>query len=123
MSDSGMYGGVTHPHMHGVGQGFPPIGSSIGTATAGAQQQRTKPQVTHVEIRRVQNGFVVMAINVELLERHQNFRGPQRWSFIAKDTAELGAVLTSIADGGDIDWMPSYDLPIVDLVRRVPEPE
>jgi hypothetical protein len=89
--------------------------------TAGAAV--TKPEITHIEIRRVQNGFVIMALNMKVYEAHMAYQQPQRWSFVAKDTAELGAILTSIADGSEINWLPSYDLPIIDLSRRVPPPD
>lgn len=81
-------------------------------------------EITHIEIRRVQNGFVVMAINMKVYTAQRGFEEPLRWSFVAKDTAELGALLASIVDGGcDLKWVPSYDLPIVQLTRQIPEPK
>jgi hypothetical protein len=100
----------------GVATGYPLSGPAQSPAMAGAQG---KPQVTHIEIRRVQNGFVIMAINIKHFTAEYGMQQPQRWSFVAKDTAELGALLTSIVDGGDIEWLPTYDLPIIDLTRRV----
>lgn len=91
-----------------------------GFGMAAAVNEQSKPQITHIEVRRVQNGFVVMAINVKLMEAPYGSNGqPQRWSYVAKDTKELGDLLTMIVDGGcDIEWVPSMDLPMVDLVRR-----
>src|SRR5690349_11302352 len=87
----------------------PPFGQQAGSTIGGIAAQQPKlvrPQVTHIEVRRVQNGFVVMAINVDTREQYAMYNGPQRWSYVAKDTAELGALLTSIVDGGcDMDWI------------------
>src|SRR5690606_29032521 len=86
------------------------------------REAQSKPRfdITHLEIRRVQNGFVVMGINAKLFESpmYGGERQPQRASFIAKDIPELAALLEWIVTGEEIGWMPSVDLPIVDLFRR-----
>lgn len=77
------------------------------------------PEMTHVEIRRVQNGFVVAAINANLHENMMGYQGPQRSTFIAKDTKELADVLEWMITGAEIKWLPTIDMPVFDaLVRR-----
>jgi hypothetical protein len=117
-----LYGGVLNvvagqvaaPHHNN-----PPL--TVGNIMTGAASQGpATPEITHLEIRRVQNGFVVMAININEFEaRMGGMHGPKRWSFVAKDTTELGALIESIVTGAiEMKWVPSYDLPIVDLFQR-----
>lgn len=75
-----------------------------------------KLRITHIEIRRVQNGFVVMGLNVTMESRFES-SVPQRVSFVATNTQELGALVQSIADGAELDWLPTVDLPIFEMRR------
>jgi hypothetical protein len=80
------------------------------------------PEITHIEIRRVQNGFVVQALNIKVFEAYMGAQQPLRYSFVAKDIPEVATLLESIVTGGvDLNWIPSYELPIVDLTRRIPD--
>lgn len=73
-------------------------------------------RITHLEIRRVQNGWVVMSFD---FRNHSHEIYPaQRSSFVATDIPGLLSVIQGIAVSTEVDWMPSVDLPIVDLVRR-----
>lgn len=77
-----------------------------------------KPSVTHIEIRRVQNGFVVAGINMDVFESTHFGHMPQRATFIAKDVAELTNLLQWIVDGSEMKWLPTVDLPVWDMHQR-----
>lgn len=77
-------------------------------------------EVTHIEIRRVQNGFVLAGINLNMMEANRlGDHGPQRATFIAKDVPELANLLQWIIDGSDMKWLPTMDLPVWDMERRI----
>lgn len=74
--------------------------------------------ITHIEIRRVQNGFVVMALNYTGHPfDYTNYmdRPPQRASFVAASSPELGNLVQSIADGMEMNWLPTVDLPLLEM--------
>lgn len=76
-------------------------------------------EITHIELRRVQNGFVVMALNIDV--REHNYAGivqPQRACFIAKDIAEVSTILENIVNGAELKWLPTVDLPILEMRNR-----
>jgi len=96
-----------------------PSSMAAGNMTSGPAPTQKGPEMTHVEIRRVQNGFVVAAINANLHESMLGYQGPQRSTFIAKDTTELSALLEWMITGKELDWLPTIDMPVFDqLVRR-----
>lgn len=80
---------------------------------AGSQtKQPAKACITHLEIRRVQNGYVVGA--VDLANGFVN----QRSSFVATNDEELCNVIKSILTGGDLEWLPTVDMPV--MQSRIP---
>lgn len=80
--------------------------------------KQKKLEITHIEIRRVQNGFVLAGINMDVLVRSALGDGPQRVTYVAKDIDELSRVLAWFIDGKDLDWLPTINLPIFDLTHR-----
>lgn len=81
-------------------------------------------EITHIELRRVQNGFLVMGISAHTFETAMSYEGPQRASFIAKDIDELATILKSMIDGVDMRWLPTVDIPILmGMGRRIQPPE
>lgn len=78
----------------------------------------TENNITHIEIRRVQNGFVVMAMDFHQLpydwNRHKE-NVPQRASFVANNSAELGRLVQALADGMQLNWLPTVDLPLLEM--------
>lgn len=77
-------------------------------------------EITHIEIRRVQNGFVIAGINMNVFESHRfNGEHPQRATFIAKDIPEMANLLQWITDGAAMKWLPTVDLPIFDMEVRM----
>ena len=84
-----------------------------------------KLEITHVTIRRVQNGFVVDAINEDIWERHRAYLSDekevsqQRTCFIAKDVTELALLLQGFLDLGEIQWNTSLPIPKLTDGRRV----
>jgi hypothetical protein len=77
------------------------------------------PEITHIEIRRVQNGFVIAGINMKVFESHR-FAGehPQRATFIARDVEEISNLITWIVAGSEMKWLPTVDLPVFDMEIR-----
>lgn len=75
-------------------------------------------EVTHIEIRRVQNGYVVMAVNYNMMERAHLDSQPQRCSFVAQDIEALKSLIESIANMADLKWLPTVDLPMLEMTRR-----
>lgn len=94
------------------------LGMSGPAAPAGMPGAMTKPTITHIEIRRVQNGFVVAGINMDVFESTHYGHMPQRATFIAKDVAELASLLEWIATGSELKWLPTVDLPVWDMQQR-----
>lgn len=75
--------------------------------------------LTHLEIRRVQNGFVVMGFNVA--PKPGAFVGDEscpvrRACYVCETVESLLATIESLAsDAGDYAWTASVDMPITDL--------
>ena len=85
--------------------------------------------LTHIEIRRVQNGFVVMGFNVAPRPGEHYAGGEvslRRACYVCESVESLCATITSLTtDAGDYAWEASVDLPITDLYmeRKVREQE
>ena len=76
-----------------------------------------KVMLTHIEIRRVQNGFVVMGFNAvpnySLLEPPATVA---RVCFVCESIESLKTTIESLTtDAGNFAWSSSVDLPITDL--------
>jgi hypothetical protein len=74
-----------------------------------------KKQVTHIEIRRVQNGFIVTAIDLDTARNvfSDNPEHAQRAVMVASNADELGTILKNVIDSGDMEWLPTMDLPVL----------
>lgn len=81
-----------------------------------------KVLITHIEIRRVQNGFVIMGFNAAPDFSRMEGPGPvNRMCFVASTEEELVNTIKSLcSDTGNFVWSASVDLPITDLIRRTP---
>ena len=78
-----------------------------------------KVLLTHIEIRRVQNGFVIMGFNAA--PNHNDMDPLNRMCFVASTEDELVNTIRSLcSDTGSFVWSASVDIPITDLVRRTP---
>lgn len=82
--------------------------------------------MTHVEIRRVQNGFVVMGFNANprLGDHDPQFRQLDRVCFVCETVESLCATISSLCtEAGDFAWAASVDIPITELwaTRRTNE--
>lgn len=80
----------------------------------------TENSITHIEIRRVQNGFVVMAMNFNQRPYAYDYGRMQenvaeRASFVANSSAELGTLVQALADGMQLNWLPTVDLPLLEM--------
>lgn len=73
--------------------------------------------LTHLEIRRVQNGFVVMGFNMDMARpEYMDSKGPKRVCFVCETVESLLATISSLAtDAGDFAWEATVDLPVTDL--------
>lgn len=82
-----------------------------------------KQILTHIEIRRVQNGFVLMGINAapNMAFGKEEAR---RVCFVCESVASLLATIESLCSDkeGGFCWMESYDLPITGLFEAVRRP-
>lgn len=86
--------------------------------TAQQAKQETLERVTHIEIRRVQNGFVVMGLDYSM-ERYASMREePQRISYVAKDVEDLKRVIESIVHSAEVKWLPTVDIPMLEMRKR-----
>lgn len=77
-----------------------------------------KRVMTHVEIRRVQNGFIVMGFNAapRLGEHDPMFHKLDRVCYVCETVESLCATIESLtSDTGDFCWSPSVDIPITEL--------
>jgi hypothetical protein len=83
----------------------------------GTPASPSKARVTHVEVRRVQNGFVVMAM--DYARDFYEGRKPTVASFVATDEEQVKTVIGNILTSAELDWMPSVDLPMVEMQRIV----
>lgn len=77
----------------------------------------SKARVTHVEVRRVQNGFVVMAM--DYARGPYDGRKPTVASFVATDEEGVKTIIGNILLSAELDWLPSVDLPMVEMQRIV----
>lgn len=79
---------------------------------------RWRRLLTHIEIRRVQNGFVVMGFNLAPGRLGDTALTAQRVCFVCESVESLTATIESLAtDTGGFAWEASTDLPITDLFR------
>lgn len=100
----------------GLGLGAQGINSPVSAGPF----QNYPMRVTHIEVRRVQNGFVVMAF--DFTQDHARFpnRDVAQLCYVAADAKELGAIMENFVNGTDMKWIPSMDIPITDFhTRRV----
>jgi hypothetical protein len=79
-----------------------------GMQTAGYPPSK---RITHIEIRRVQNGFVVMAYDFTHDYSRMTNDGVQA-CYVASDEKELANIIQAFALGTDMKWVPSMDMPI-----------
>lgn len=94
----------------------------------GVADSKWRKLLTHVEIRRVQNGFVVMGFNVapkpgDMIHDAVQLR---RACYVCESVESLLATIESLAtDAGDYAWEASVDMPITDLYmeRKIREQE
>ncbi len=77
-----------------------------------------RAEITHIEIRRVQNGFVIAGINMDVMERTHFGANPQRATFIAGNIDDLAKLLEWIVTGSELKWLPTVDLPVWDMHQR-----
>jgi hypothetical protein len=73
--------------------------------------------VTHVEVRRVQNGFIVLAVDYSEDFRQFQHSGV-RASFVAKDEEEVKTVIGNILASAELKWLPTMDMPMVVAMKR-----
>lgn len=108
----GSTAGIAPAHSHSL----PGLNPSMQGNAMRASQDFTR-RITHVEIRRVQNGFVLMGIDGEV--NPASFQSMQtRVCMIANDAKELAALIENIINGSDLNWLPSVDIPITGLFSR-----
>lgn len=94
----------------------------------GGADAKWRKLLTHIEIRRVQNGFVVMGFNVAPRPGDMpNDATPlHRACYVCESVESLLAIISSLAtDAGDYAWEASVDMPITDLYmeRKIREQE
>jgi hypothetical protein len=85
---------------------------------ATASEMNRKARVTHVEVRRVQNGYVVMAMDYSDDYRHFEKTGA-RASFVAKDEEEVKLIIGNILASAEMEWLPTVDLPMIAMRKGV----
>ena len=72
--------------------------------------------LTHIEIRRVQNGFVVMGFNLAPNRNGDTQLSAHKVCFVCETPQSLAALIESLTtDAGDFAWEPSVDIPVTDL--------
>lgn len=75
-----------------------------------------KRTLTHVEIRRVQNGFVVMGFHAA--PNIATDEGVEKVAFVCESVESLCALVESLTtDAGGFCWQASVDIPITHLFR------
>ncbi len=95
----------------------------------GGADAKWRKLLTHIEIRRVQNGFIVSGFNVAPKPGDHYAGGEvnlQRVCFACESVESLCATIASLTtDAGDYAWTASVDLPITDLYmeRKIREQE
>ncbi len=91
---------------------------SANVGMAAQANPATSKEVTHIEIRRVQNGFVVMAVDYR---KNHSFDAPmmQRAAFVAQDLDALKALIENIVSMAELNWLPTADVPMLDMQRIV----
>ncbi len=94
----------------------------------GGSDAKWRKLLTHIEVRRVQNGFVIMGFNVA--PRPGDMLGDSiqthRVCFVCETVESLCATIASLTtDAGDYAWTASVDMPITDLYmeRKIREQE
>lgn len=96
-----------------------PSSMAAGNMMAGAPTDKPAFEVTHIEIRRVQNGFIVAGVNMNLMTRYANVDADHpRISYVAKDVAEIASILEWFTTGKDVGWLPTVNLPLFDMMHR-----
>lgn len=76
-------------------------------------------EITHIEIRRVQNGFVIAGLNTNMIERYNGVEGFQRVTMVANNEEQLCDVLKGILAGIEMHWLPTNDFDMLDMQRRM----
>ncbi len=99
--------------LSGMGQ----VQSSGAFGMTGGIGDMISKRITHLEIRRVQNGFVVMGFDAETNEQTYQTTGV-KCCMIANNAQELAALVENIINGSDLKWLPSVDIPITGLFER-----
>lgn len=104
----------------GLGPAYP---GNTTSAVAGAYGSTATPtsdygystnkRITHIEIRRVQNGFVLMCF--DLTVSPQISKPPLKAAYIAQDMKALLTLIENFTTTAELDWQPSVDLPVTEL--------
>ncbi|MDQ5904053.1 MAG: hypothetical protein QG672_1646 [Pseudomonadota bacterium] len=85
----------------------------------GGADAKWRKLLTHIEIRRAQNGFIVMGFNVAPKPGDMPGGGDMRLRrvcFVCESVQSLCATIESLTtDAGDYAWEASVDMPITDL--------
>lgn len=75
--------------------------------------------LTHIEVRRVQNGFVIMGFNATRDYVQEFAPEMRRVCFVANDVESLVNTIKSLTEeASDFVWRESIDIPITDLFSR-----
>ncbi len=92
-------------------------GQNVGSGSVMGVRPDFTRRITHLEIRRVQNGFVLMGYDFET--NPALFSGNSaKVCMVANDGKELGALIENIINGSDLNWLPSVDIPITGMFAR-----
>lgn len=79
-------------------------------------------RITHIEVRRVQNGYIVAVFDMSI-DTSMHYNRPQVGSYVATSAQELGALIESLATATEIDWLPSTELQMMDYHRACAKKE
>jgi hypothetical protein len=88
-----------------------------GSVSGARHAQDFTRLITHIEIRRVQNGFILMGFDFEQNPATFSSSGA-KVCMVANDGKELGALIENIINGSDLNWLPSMDIPITGMFAR-----
>lgn len=114
-SQLGLNPNVAAPAPSALGSGV--ISNSVGMQSGYRGPQDFTRQITHIEIRRVQNGFVLMGFDASSNPERFQTTGT-KCCYVANDAKEIAALVESIITGGDLNWLPSVDIPVTGLFKR-----
>jgi hypothetical protein len=76
-------------------------------------------EITHIEIRRVQNGFIIAGLNTNMRERYGGIDDFQRVTMVADSEEQLCNVLKGILAGIEVHWLPTNEFDMLNMRQRV----